>query len=148
MPRQKPPGTRQPRTAKKIKKTARPKKSTRHSQGVGPTTRGSDRFAEATVPSGLIPITLQDRTSLGFLLMDVSALQAVLVSNLKAAGFPTALAPALASWASGVMLPGLAHQVERFLNIEVAAAPFELPGLGSAQSHNSPRIISVDSCHF
>ena len=82
--------------------------------------------ASGGLPNGFLPITLSDGTSVGVLLMDVSALHSVSMSRLSAAGFPKPLVPALASWALEVALPGLAHQTSRLLDVEVAVLPLEL----------------------
>ncbi len=144
MPRKKPPTKRREPRRQITKKAAAQRKSKRQPGDVRrPTLQAT--LPPDGVPSGLLPLTLQDGTSLGFLLMNVPAIQVALVSRLKTAGFPKALVPAFASGALGVMLPGLAHQVERLLRFEVDAAPFELAGFRFA-AHPKQRAEHFERC--
>ena len=104
------------------------KKRSRKRQPRRPSSTIPSAPSEALASSAeLIPLrSFETGTTMGFLWLDVRAIEEVVASGLKASGKTTPLTPVLASLASRAILAEWTRQTERHLNIEVATAPFVL----------------------
>ena len=127
MPRKKPKTRRQqpPRS----KRDAVPRKKTQRRGDLRRPPLQSTAAADLGGESSLLPLSLQDSTTVGFLLMDVAALEGVLAKHMGPLKLDEPEAVAGASLLSGPMLRGLAAHVARYLDMEVRLFPAAL-GVG------------------
>jgi hypothetical protein len=114
-------------TAKRAARSTAKKKTTKRQVRRPRTPASSATSGEPESSAEVIPLrAFEGGATLGFLLLDVDAVQGVIASGLKASGFTMPLVPALAAGAAQAVLAEWTVQTERRLNIEIGTAPFVL----------------------
>ena len=127
MPPKKQQTTPRAKQAAKTRKAAEKTKGKRRSQDVRrPAAPQPALSSYLPLPSGSLPLTLPDGTSLGSLLIDVPAVQSELVGYLKPVGLDRDQAAAFASLILGRTLQTLARHVEAYLDAEIRGAATRL----------------------